>query len=391
MRPSVFLLLSLSLTGASASSWFEYSEWSTIDLKKWLKERNINVPETYSQEQLKELVQSNWNSASAWTYDQYASAQKSFADLREASFDAWDESRLREFLLEQGVVAPKGPREQLVLLAKNKYAAYTNAASSFSTQASTAIYGDSTHQMSKSASSVSAQATREAARKLDGTKDYGVLAKDAADKKRAQLLALMQDAYAKVTTPVWEAWSDSYMCEWLIAHDLTDVLKAKMASYYYDMNDSVDLKAWLVAHGVVKSDAQVQREKLVKLIADNYANAQDTLWGAWSDSQMREWLIEHGETTCLRSATRSLNVCTQTCLDESALPTSRRGFSETRIRWVQATTTFDRIKEIVNSGVEAAEEKVARVMDVLMGEGEKAKGEAKKGKENVKAKASAEL
>ncbi|KAJ7452117.1 hypothetical protein B0H11DRAFT_2074356 [Mycena galericulata] len=466
MRPTVLLLLSLSLTGASAS-WFgsdtpQYTEWSTAELKKWLDDHNIKASDTYSQEQLKDLVQSNWDIASAWTSEQYASAQKSFADLREASFDAWDESRLREFLLEQGVVAPKGPREQLVLLAKSKYAAYTNAASSFSAQASTAVYGDSTHQMTKSAASVAAQATREAARQLDDAKDYvysawddnrlrsylvekGVIAKDAAEQKRDELLALMRDAYARVTTPMWEAWSESYMREWLIAHDIvapdappptTDVLKAKMAQYYYDVNDRVwgtwsdsDIKAWLVAHNIVKSDAQIQREKLVKLIEDNYVNAHDTVWSAWSDSQMREWLVEHGaknvpakrdelvklmqtkyhdasDTSAayltwpdarLRAYLRNHN------LDESALPTSRPGLlQETRIRWVQTQTTFERIREIVDSGVEATEEKLSRVLEMLTGEGEKAKketkagakkatDESKKGKENIKSKASGEL
>ncbi|KAJ7241245.1 hypothetical protein C8J57DRAFT_1369465 [Mycena rebaudengoi] len=447
MRPSIILLLSLSLTGAHAS-WFgsdtpQYNEWSAPELRKWLAERNIKVPETYSQEQLKDIVKSNWDSASAWTYDQYTNAQKSFADLREASFDAWDESRLREFLLEQGVVAPKGPREQLVLLAKNKYASYTDAASRFSAQASTAVYGDSTHQASKSISSVAAQATREAARQLDDAKDYvystwetnqlrsyleekGALAKDAAEKKRAELLVLMRDTYAKATTPVWEAWSESYIREWLIAHD------AKMASYYYDVNEKVfstwsdsDLKAWLVTHGIVKSEAQVQREKLVKLMEDNYSNAQDTIWGAWSDSQMREWLIKHGEkkvsanrdelvklmqakyhdattTTAPYLAWQDARLrayLRQHGMDDSALPTSRPGLlQETRIRWVQATTTFERIREIVNSNVEAAEEKLRRVVEIVMGEGDKAKAEgakataaAKKGKENVKAKVNEEL
>jgi len=351
-------------------------------------------------------------------------------------------------------VAPKGPREQLVLLAKSKYADYTNAASSYSAQASTAVYGDSTHQMTKSASSVVAQATREAARQLDDTKDYiystwednrlrsflvekGVLAKDAADKKRADLLALMRDTYARVTTPVWEAWSESYMREWLIAHDLvapsdppptTDVIKAKMAHYYYDVNDRVwstwtdsDIKAWLVSHNIIKSDAQIQREKLVKLIDDNYVNAQDTLFDAWSDSQMREWLVEHGAKNVPSKRDQLVKLMQSKYddasgasaayltwpdarlraylrnhgLDESALPTSRPSLlQETRIRWVQAQTTFERIREIVNSGVEATEEKLSRVLEMLTGGGEKAKdgakAGAKKGKENVK-KASAEL
>lgn len=186
------------------------------------------MPDTYSQQQLKDLVQSNWNTASAWTAEQYSNAQKSFADIREASFDAWDESKLREFLLEQGVVTPTGPREQLVLLAKSKYADYTRAASTLSAQASTAVYGDSTHQFTNSASSVIAQATRSAARQLDDTKDYvystwedsqlreylekkGTSAKDIAEKKRSDLLVMMRDGYAAVANPIWEAWSTSYL------------------------------------------------------------------------------------------------------------------------------------------------------------------------------------
>jgi len=467
MKPSSLFILYLA-AGASATSWFgsddtpEYSSWSTPELRKWLDEHNIKVPASPSQEQLQSLVQANWNSASAWTSDQYANAQKTFADLREASFDAWDESRLRDFLLQQGVVAPSGPREQLVLLAKSQYAAYTKAASSLGAQASTAVYGDTKHQMSKSASSVAAQATREAARQMDDAKDYvystwedsrlrdylvekGALARDAADKKRAELLVMMRDVYARVTEPVWQAWSDSYMREWLVAHDLvapgsppstTEVMRAKMAQYYYDVNDSVwntwsdsDIKAWLVSHGIVKSEAQAKRDKLVKLMQENYLNAQDTVWEAWSDSQMRDWLVEHGEHTVpakrdqlvklmqskyddaagmsaayltwpdarLRAYLRNHGI------DESGLPTSRPGLlQETRIRWVQATTTFERIREIVNSGIGAAEDKLLRVYEILKGEGEKTKGDlkadankakadAKKGKENIKSKASAEL
>jgi hypothetical protein len=75
---------------------------------------------------------------------------------------------------------------------------------------------------------------------------------------------------------------------------------------------------------------------------------------------------------------------------------------ETRIRWVQTQTTFERLRDFVNSGVEATEETLGRVMEMLTGEGEKAKNEAKanaktakteakKGKENIREKAKAEL
>jgi hypothetical protein len=46
-----------------------------------------------------------------------------------------------------------------------------------------------------------------------------------------------------------------------------------MSSYYYDASDTVwkawgdsELKAWLVDHDVIKSDAQIKREKLMALV-----------------------------------------------------------------------------------------------------------------------------
>lgn len=249
----VFVGLSLAL--AAQASWFgsdksktdsavlPYTTWSAAQLRDWLDAHAVTVPQrTPSETELRALVESNWHSAAAWTYDQYASAQKSFQDLRDSSFDAWDESRLREFLLQQGVVSPKGPREKLVLMAKEKYRQYGNAASSFSSQASasasslssqasasasTAVYGDKKYQASKSVSSVVAKATSPAVAAFDESKDYvystwddnqmrswleekGLL-KTKQQKKRDELLQMMHDAYGKAVNPVWQAWSDSYI------------------------------------------------------------------------------------------------------------------------------------------------------------------------------------
>jgi hypothetical protein len=93
-----------------------------------------------------------------------------------------------------------------------------------------------------------------------------------------------------------------------------------MKHYYYGLSDTVwsswsdsELKIWLVKNGYLKSDQQINREKMVKLVEcvpglsklsleganshdfrDNYATASSTVWGAWSDSEIRNWLIENG-------------------------------------------------------------------------------------------------
>lgn len=371
---SLFIAIGLSL--AVQASWFggsndspPYSTWSTAELRLWLEEHSVPLPKhTPTQAELRDLVAAHWNSYSAWTQDQYAAAQKTFADLRDSTFEKWDESTLRQFLLEQGVIAPpKSPKEELILLAKEKYKAYTDAASSFSARASTAVYGDSMYQMTKSASSLASQATaaaahatKDVARRFDESKDYvystwdeaqmrkyleskGLL-KTKAQKEHAELLEMLHGVYGRVTTPIWKAWSDSYIVScviclllftnglslqhhWLVSHNIIKPTLQKdreyylglMEKYYYDHLDNVwstwsdsQLKQWLVEHGVIKSDAQVTRDKMTKMIQfvisfptsignslvrfnrDNYISAKDTFWHAWSDNQVRDYLVENG-------------------------------------------------------------------------------------------------
>ena len=201
----------------SFASSLEYSKWNTKQLQNWLDEHKVDIPKTYynSKQDLQNLVAENWWSYTAWTNDQYTNAQKSFQGLKDSAFESWDESRLREFLLEQGVVEPKGPREKLILLAKNHYNAYKNAGYSLSSTITDTV------------SSLVSTSTDTALRAFNDSKDYvystwddkqikdylvsrGVIKSDA-QKTRDQYLKLMREHYAAVANPVWEAWSDSYI------------------------------------------------------------------------------------------------------------------------------------------------------------------------------------
>ena len=104
------------------------------------------------------------------------------------------------------------------------------------------------------------------------------------------------------------------------------------------------------------------------LIRHRYTDASDNVasYLVWPDARLRAYLRERG-------------------ISENALPTNRPGLlrksdvfslhfrlnlyaEETRIRWVQTTnraeTIFARLRDIINSSVEAAEEKVARILEV---------------------------
>jgi len=390
-------------------------------LQTWLEKNKVDIPKSYynSKEDLQNLVAENWWSYTAWSNDQYSNAQKSFQNLRDSTFESWDESRLREFLLEQGIVEPKGPREKLVLLAKNHYNAYKNAGYSLSSTVTDTVSG------------WVATGTDTTWKALDDSKDYvystwsdsqmkdylvshGVLKSDA-QKTRSQYLKMMQEHYATVTDPVWQAWSDSYIRGWLTSKGLIesdheknrDYLAEQMKKYYFDPSDKVynawsdsELKSWLADHDVIKPEAQVKREKLIKIMSDNYSGARDTIWGSWSDSEIRTWLIDNGYLKSDAQAKRDelvklindkykdyngrsaayltwpdarLRAYLRTHgISEDGLPTTRPGLlQETRIRYVQTTNSaqafLNRIRDVINSGVELTEDKIHQVLGLLTG------------------------
>jgi len=92
-------------------------------------------------------------------------------------------------------------------------------------------------------------------------------------------------------------------------------------------------------------------------------NGRSAAYLTWPDARLRAYLRSHG-------------------LPEDDLPTSRPGLlQETRIRYVQTTNSaqafLNRIRDLMNSGVEVTEEKIHQVLNLLTGtyEGTKASGE----------------
>lgn len=92
-------------------------------------------------------------------------------------------------------------------------------------------------------------------------------------------------------------------------------------------------------------------------------NGRSAAYLTWPDARLRAYLRTHG-------------------LPEDNVPTSRPGLlQETRIRYVQTTNSaqafINRIRDLMNSGVELTEEKIHQVLNLLTGtyEDTKASGE----------------
>lgn len=227
------------------------------------------------------------------------------------------------------------------------------------------------------------------------------------------MLAMMEEHYNKVASPVWEAWSDSYMHDWLVSRHVIksdfeknrDKLRAELEKYYYNPMDRVwstwtdsELRTWLIDHDIIKSHAQVPRNKMLKMMEYVYHTVSDTFWSAWSDNQIRQWLIDHGylrsdaqvrRDELIRLANEKWdNASARTAaylvwpdarlraylrehgVDDRKIPTTRAALlRETRIRWVQthnkAEALFLKIRDIVNGGVGRAEEALQRIASLV--------------------------
>ncbi|KAI0027980.1 hypothetical protein K488DRAFT_90238 [Vararia minispora EC-137] len=443
-------VLLLFVLGAQAS-WFgsntpAYQDWGSERLAAWLKARNVPLPATIdppTHKFLQELVKKHWNTAQDAASDAYDSASSSAGDAYDTAsqysqdaynfgqqvfqsgreqaqfaFDhavkTWDDSKLRQYLLDQGVIEPNGPREQLEQLARQKYREILR------TMGSTTAYV--------------AQTTQDFGRKAMEDRDWvysswddselraylvdkGLL-KSKEELTREQMIKKFQDYYHSAVDPVYEFWSDSFINEWLYQHNIPPfnrdpppraTLVQRMRAYYYDVTQYVwntwtesDLRAWLISRNIIKSDAQITREKLERLVADNYLAAQDTIWSSWRDADIRGWLVEHDivsqekadkmtRAELEKTISARYNDASERTADylvwpdarlraylrehgipEEALPTSRPGLlQETRIRWVQARhrsdALYDRVMNLLAEGRHIAEEKLHQIISILTG------------------------
>lgn len=116
-----------------------YETWSESDLKEFLDERGVPVPQPSTRDKLIASVRRNSRLASTNLKDSAASASKSAQaakeSLSDALLDSWSDSQIKEWADKNGIKVPQGSkRNELLALARKHRSALTgdNAASSVS-------------------------------------------------------------------------------------------------------------------------------------------------------------------------------------------------------------------------------------------------------------------
>lgn len=304
-------------TASYPGDWV-YENWSDSDLKAWLDERGWPAPQPSTRDKLIASVRRNSRlvSLQARSIAASASAEAEAAkeSLSEELFNAWSDSKLKEFLDEHDVKVPQGSkRNELIALArKHRY------------------------NLSKQASSA-AGAAQDA---------FGA----ATTKAGNQYARATEDAKLKAEDGFEAAlngWSDSRLKAFLDARSVPvpqngkrDELIATVRAnahkaaggwnqYNFDTWDKEHLLKYLSAvnHKAAKK-ADASREELVKHAEDSYAkaskvggeqyasataslaqatgSAKDATFDQWSQSELKRYLDNYGIPTYQGSSINEL-------------------------------------------------------------------------------------
>ena len=119
----------MSQTAHYPGNWL-YETWSESDLKEYLDERGIPVPQPTTRDKLIASVRRNARLASENMQSSQASASASAKaakeSLSDAVFDAWSDSKIKQWADENGIKVPQGTkRNELLALARKHRDALT--------------------------------------------------------------------------------------------------------------------------------------------------------------------------------------------------------------------------------------------------------------------------
>ena len=74
---------------------------------------------------------------------------------------------------------------------------------------------------------------------------------------------------------------------------LTDNYAKAKSTVFSGWHDS-EIRDYLINHGLIKSDYEVKRDDMIKLIGDKYQQTTAAPYLAWPDARLRAYLRDHG-------------------------------------------------------------------------------------------------
>ncbi|KZF22478.1 putative stress response protein ish1 [Xylona heveae TC161] len=293
----------LGETASYPGNWL-YETWSESDLKEFLDERGIPAPQPSTRDKLIASVRRNARLSKVSIEEAAASASASAnaakESLADSLIDAWGDSKIKEWLDENGVKVPQGSKRNELLALVRKHRAR--------------LTGDN---ISASAASAYGAATSKAGNQYaQATDDAQLKAEEAFDAVVGSWSDSRLKAYLDARgIPV----PQSGKRDELVAHVRLNKHKAASGwnAWTFDTWTVANLKKYLSSFGQDKAaKASSSRDDLVKQAQQVYASAsktggsnyasvtsylsaatdaaKDSTFETWSDSELKSYLDSYG-------------------------------------------------------------------------------------------------
>lgn len=237
---------------------------------------------------------------------QSAHAERPGQHVLDAAFHSWDESDLRAWLLQRGIVAPKTKKEELVLLADKSWADLQHAAASLgaggasvSASAASAHTAASRALASSLASASSLYSSYSSVAAQRGAHDASALywsassASSAASKSATQAYS---SASAAASSGVSSALAAAHSRAQHASQDAHAAAGSAHKAVSDSINDSTDwvwstwndnqLRSYLEQHGIIKTPAEAKRDQLLASVKDTYTKTVNAPYELFSDSYL---------------------------------------------------------------------------------------------------------
>ncbi|KAK5017039.1 hypothetical protein LTR39_001763 [Cryomyces antarcticus] len=149
-------------TAAYPGDWL-YESWSESDLKAWLDERGVPVPQGNSRNKLIASVRRNarlsGNKLASATDAAAASASSATQALSDKLLDSWSDSQIKEWADKNGIKVPQGSNRNELLALARKHSAKLASSDSSVANAATSMVGDAASSGSSMAGNAASSAS----------------------------------------------------------------------------------------------------------------------------------------------------------------------------------------------------------------------------------------
>ncbi|EPS29773.1 hypothetical protein POX_b03205 [Penicillium oxalicum] len=295
-------------TAAYPGDWL-YENWSESDLKEWLDTRGWPAPQPTTRDKLIASVRRNSRLASLQAHSISASASASAAaaqaSLSEELFNAWSDSKLKEFLDEHNVKVPQGSkRNELVALARKHRAYLVDQASSASSSATSAFGAATTkagNQFAKATDDIKLKAEDQFNNAINTWSDSRLKAfLDARgvpvpqSGKRDELVAKVRSnahrAAGGWNVHNFESWDKEHLLKYLSA-------QGDKAGKKADASREQLVKQAKDSYAKASKAGGEQYASATKNIASATGTAKETTFDNWSESDLKSFLDSYGIPT----------------------------------------------------------------------------------------------